>query len=402
MEPRSTKSWNQPRVRRISRAGDKELRSCGVDPASLKIFAPKMKQVFLLIEGVKLYAANIIKQTMLSLGGDAAVHRDVITGKVEFSNCLLMGDERHFHMLTDKLQHQPGLRELTREIECQLAGPPPGLTIEACGKAYSWQQLPVIMGILNLTTDSFSDGGSWSDPATALEHARQMVAEGAEIIDVGGESTRPGAEPVSAEEELKRVLPVIKALASEFDTPISIDTQKAAVARAAIDAGAVIINDVSALESDPAMLTVARESGAGLILMHMRGTPQTMQQQTDYDDVVQEVYRYLEERVNFCLASGIRPESLMIDPGIGFGKDLEGNLSLLRQLADFNSIGVPILLGHSRKRFIGQLTDTEVDERETGTDAVTAWAALEKIQLVRVHNVRHAQQIRSVLRAIQP
>ena len=197
------------------------------------------------------------------------------------------------------------------------------------------------MGILNVTPDSFSDGGKYLDPGTALQHALDMVKQGAEIIDVGGESSRPGSPSVDAEEEISRIAPIIKELATSLTIPISIDTTKAAVARAALHEGATIINDISALRSDPDMMNLARESGCGVILMHMRGTPKTMQDDTIYKDIIGDIYTFLDERIEACLAAGISPESIIADPGLGFGKDLQGNLSIMRHISEFKSLHVP-------------------------------------------------------------
>jgi dihydropteroate synthase len=205
---------------------------------------------------------------------------------------------------------------------------------------------------------------------------------------------------VDEKEERSRVLPVIEELASRIDLPISIDTTKATVAEAALAAGATIINDITALTGDPKMMALARESGCGVILMHMRGTPQTMQQDTNYSNIIQEIYAYLDERIEACLTGGISPSSIIVDPGIGFGKDMEGNLSLLRHIAEFKSLGMPVLLGHSRKAFIGKILDAAANDREEGTDAITAWSTIHKVDLVRVHNVLHATRLRAVIRSI--
>ena len=208
--------------------------------------------------------------------------------------------------------------------------------------------VPFVMGIVNVTPDSFSDGGKWLDPERAIEHALRLEAEGAAILDVGGESTRPGAEPVDAEEELRRVLPVVEALAERAAAPISIDTSKAAVARAAIDAGAEIVNDVTGLEGDPEMPAVVADAGVGVCVMHMRGTPRTMQANPEYDDVVSEVKGYLAERVERLAEAGVDRERICLDPGIGFGKTTAHNLELLRRVEELHELGRPVLVGHSR------------------------------------------------------
>jgi len=244
------------------------------------------------------------------------------------------------------------------------------------------------MGALNVTPDSFSDGGAFLDPDAAADRALAMEREGADIIDIGGESSRPGAEPVPLEEELRRVLPVLERLRGRLRIPISIDTTKAEVAEAALQAGAEIVNDISALRFDPRMGEVVAKSGAGLVLMHMRGTPKTMQQDPTYADVVAEVRDFLAQRVEHAVSLGIDRELIAIDPGIGFGKTVEHNLELLRRLPELCELGHPVLVGPSRKSFIGAVLDLPVEERLEGTLAACAVAVVRGADIVRVHDVR--------------
>jgi dihydropteroate synthase len=243
------------------------------------------------------------------------------------------------------------------------------------------------MGIINVTPDSFSDGGRALALADALTLARQHAAEGADILDIGGESSRPGAEPVPLEEELRRVLPAVEAIAAEVPLPISVDTTKAEVARRALAAGACIINDISALQADPEMLAVVAESGAGIVLMHMRGTPQTMQENTHYADVVDEVYDVLARRVGFVEAQGIPRTRIAIDPGIGFAKRTAHNFDLLRNLDRFGSLGCAILIGTSRKGFLGKATRRPPGERTTASVVSSLLGILQGAGIVRVHDV---------------
>lgn len=246
-----------------------------------------------------------------------------------------------------------------------------------------------VMGILNVTPDSFSDGGEHFNTETALAHARRMIVEGAELIDIGGESTRPGAVPVPAGEEIARTVPVIAALRAEWDGLISIDTTKAMVAAAAFDAGADIVNDVSGLLADHEMARVCAESGCGVVVMHRQGTPQTMQKSPRYDDVVIEVREFFSERLLTLVAAGIDSVAVCFDPGIGFGKTLDHNLALLRALGEISAAGRPLLLGVSRKSFIGKiLGDDLIDAREWPTVALTANAREQGVMLHRVHSVR--------------
>ena len=247
----------------------------------------------------------------------------------------------------------------------------------------------LIMGILNATPDSFSDGGRFDGAKKAIEHGLQMVEAGADIIDVGGESTRPGAAPVPASEEIARTVPVIEKLREQTDCLISIDTMKASVARAAVEAGADIINDVSAL-TDPAMAAVVAETGAGLVLMHMRGTPQTMQANPDYADAVSEVRAFLEERLAFAVGRGVAKAQIALDPGIGFGKNDEHNVALLRHLPELVALGRPVLIGASRKGFIGRLLGCEVDERLAGSLAAGVFAVMRGAHILRVHDVKES------------
>jgi dihydropteroate synthase len=256
------------------------------------------------------------------------------------------------------------------------------------------------MGILNVTPDSFSEGGRFFDRDDAVKHAVQMVADGADIVDVGGESTRPGSDPVAADEELDRVLPVIERLIEEIPhTPISIDTRKAAVAIRALEMGATILNDVSA-GADPEMLSVVRERDAAVVLMHMKGEPKTMQAAPTYEDVVGEVYEFLRERIEAAEFAGIDSERIAIDPGIGFGKDLGHNLELMHGVDTFLDLGRPLLVGPSRKRFIGAILDLPEDQRVEGTIGAVAWMVARGAHVVRVHDVREVVRAVRVIDAI--
>lgn len=246
------------------------------------------------------------------------------------------------------------------------------------------------MGVLNVTPDSFSDGGKFLATASASHRARAMVEEGADILDVGGESTRPGSEGVSVEEEISRVIPVIQAIVSECSTPVSVDTSKAAVAEAALQAGAKIVNDVSGL-SDPGMMDVVRRYQAGLVIMHMKGTPRSMQDAPVYEDVTSEVGSFLSGRVRTAIAAGIAAEQIVVDPGIGFGKTLEHNLTLLQSIGELGAMtGRPVLIGVSRKRFIGMITGRDVQDRLAGSLAAAGFAVLRGARVLRVHDVKES------------
>ena len=251
----------------------------------------------------------------------------------------------------------------------------------------------LVMGILNLTPDSFSDGGLFTSVDAAVENAERMVAEGADIIDVGGESSRPGADSVPAEVEMDRVLPVIERLAKAVETPISIDTYKSSVAKYALDAGACIVNDISALRGDPDMARIVAEAGVPVVLMHMKGTPRNMQLDPRYDSLISEIISFLKARIQAAVDAGISPDQIIIDPGIGFGKTIVHNLEIIRRLREFKSLGKPILIGTSRKSFIGKVLDLPVDDRLEGTAATVALAISGGADIIRVHNVKEMVRV---------
>ena len=260
---------------------------------------------------------------------------------------------------------------------------------------------PMVMGVLNVTPDSFSDGGQYLDPGAAVKHALEMAEEGADFIDVGAESSRPGAEPVSEAEELRRLIPVVREVCRRVSVPVSVDTTKAAVAMAAIEAGAAMVNDISACETDPAMMSTVAAAGAGLVLMHMQGTPPTMQQAPQYGSVVDDVLDFLRARMQAAVQAGIAADQILLDPGIGFGKNLNHNLTLLAGLDTFQSLGRPILVGVSRKAFIGEVLGRRTDDRLMGTAAAVAAAVLRGATVVRVHDVKAMQDVVRVIDAIQ-
>ncbi|MEJ7797058.1 MAG: dihydropteroate synthase [Solirubrobacteraceae bacterium] len=245
---------------------------------------------------------------------------------------------------------------------------------------------PVVMGIINVTPDSFSDGGEWFDAADAIAHGRALIAQGAAILDIGGESTRPGAEPVSANEELCRVVPVLEGLA-DAGARLSVDTSKAAIATAALDAGATIVNDVTALRGDPAMAQVVAERGCDVCLMHMLGEPRTMQLDPVYHDVVADVAAFLSERLAFAVAAGVDEQRIWLDPGIGFGKTIDHNLELLRRLEEIVALGRPVVVGTSRKAFLGTITDRATGDRIAATLATNVLALASGATIFRVHDV---------------
>ncbi len=258
------------------------------------------------------------------------------------------------------------------------------------------------MGVVNVTPDSFYDGGRYTLPEMAIAHALKLVEQGADIIDIGGESTRPGADPVAENEELARVIPVVEGLARQATIPISIDTSKSRVAARALECGAYIVNDVSALRQDPAMASVIARSNAAVVLMHMQGTPQTMQRSPQYVDVGGDVVQFLDERVQFALQAGIARTNIILDPGFGFGKLISHNLDLLKRLSAFTVLNYPLLVGLSRKGFIGTIVGKPVDDREWGTAAAIALAVDRGAHIVRVHDVAMTIDVVTMAAALSP
>ncbi len=383
---------------------EEQLRQLGVTDGGVAYMAPKCLSLCIKLHDVAVGAANILKQEMLSLGGDAAVARGVVNGSTLRSDVLLLGTVAKLQKLVDKLSRQSffGLDAIRQEVaQCirlQLAP----ITSMQCGATTLHFSTPAIMGILNVTPDSFSDGNKWLSHDAAVEYALQMIEDGAQIIDIGGESTRPGAAEVTAEQEIARVMPVIETLRRHTDCPISIDTHKAVVADAALAAGASIINDISAFTMDAAMVDVALHyPAAPLILMHMQGTPQTMQNNPHYHDVMNDILGYLAGRIQYCTEAGIARERIIIDPGVGFGKSHTDNLTILRRLEEFRALGVPVLLGASRKSFINRIYPAVPEDRLEGSLATTAQAFYQGAAIVRVHDVKAHKRLLDVLRAIR-
>lgn len=271
---------------------------------------------------------------------------------------------------------------------------------EFLGRQFSLGDIPRLMGIVNATPDSFSDSGQFFDPALAVERALVLIEQGADFIDIGGESSRPGAEPVTLDEELRRVIPVISALAARTNVPISIDTTKAEVARQSMLAGASIVNDISGLTFDRDMPRVCAETGAGIVCMHIQGTPQTMQINPQYEDVVKDICRFLEGRLGDLEQSGIPRARVMLDPGVGFGKTAWHNLEILSHVGDFRALGRPVCIGHSRKRFIQKILGRPVDERVFATVGVSIALAMQHTDLIRVHDVAATRDALLAWRAV--
>jgi len=366
-----------------------EIRKVGVEASSIAWLSPKALFLAVKLENVSTFCANIIKQEMLGKGGDAAVNRGVANFSVQSSDVLIMGTYNQYERLIYKLGMQSGsLKEIANEIQRILEGLGTGKPeYFECGK----HRLPIgektyIMGILNVTPDSFSDGGRFIDTESALKRALEMIEQGADIIDVGGESTRPGYEPVDELEEINRVVPVIERLVNEIKVPVSIDTSKAAVAQKALAAGAVIVNDIWGLQKDPLMAEVVSGYGAGIVIMHNKETK-------EYSDLMGEIVGFLRNSVEIAEKAGIKRENIIVDPGVGFGKKLEHNLEVMRRLKELDTLNLPMLVGTSRKSLIGNILDLPVDERIEGTAATVTLSIANGADFVRVHDVKEMTRV---------
>ena len=377
-----------------------EIAQLGVHPASCGIFAAKSQIVPLKLTQVRTPAANIIKQEMLAAGGDCAVPGNCILNDTKYVDAVLLGTVKHYRILASKLAQMPffGLAKIREDLEKLLSQQQP-VTLLADGRQLTYEKMRV-MGILNVTPDSFYSGSRVGTDVVA--RAEQMLADGADILDIGGESTRPGSDAVSVEEETRRVVPAIEAVKKALpQSVISVDTYHAATAQAAINAGADIINDVTALTGDEAMAQVAAAAKVPVVLMHMRGTPKTMQQNCEYTNVVTEVAAYLQQRAEELAGLGIGADKIILDHGIGFAKNTEQNLELLRGLDALTSFGYPVLLAASRKTVIGDvLGGLPPQERLEGTIALSLQAVYAGAQMVRVHDVKENVRAIRMLEAV--
>ncbi|MGC8709188.1 MAG: dihydropteroate synthase [Thermoplasmata archaeon] len=372
----------------------------GVAKEGQEIMENKAKFYIVKIENLPIKDAIILKQEALSLGMDCAVSWNVVSLKAEKTDALLFGTKKQFDFLTKKMFIQPfNGRELSEEINEAISN------FE--NEFYVWKfrddsldlSNVCVMGILNVTPDSFSDGGKFFDRQKALEHAERMVEDGADIIDIGAESTRPGSTPIDAKEEISRLSMVLDDLSS-LTVPVSVDTYKPEVAQFALDHGAKIINDVFGLRKE-GMMEVIKRYDAGVIIMHMKGEPQTMQQNPAYENVTSEVIQFLRERSLEAVRFGIKKENIAIDPGIGFGKRLEHNITLLRELQSFKSLGFPIVVGVSRKGFIGEILERDVNERLIGSVASALFAVMNGASIIRAHDVRETKEAIRMLEALR-
>ena len=387
---------------------DEAIAEIGAHPASRLIFAHKSRILPFKLTQVRTPAANILKQEMLAAGGDAVVPAGCIVNADKYVEVLLLGTLKQYKLLLKKLEQMQyfGLKQVAEELALAVAAelePSVLKTTLADGRILTYDRM-CVMGILNITPDSFYAGSRVPMLDDVVACAGLMLEHGAGILDIGGESTRPGSDSVDGEEERKRVLPVIEALRKAYpEAVLSIDTYRADTAEAALAAGADIINDISAMEADARMADVVVRTKAPIILMHMRGTPKNMQQNCQYQDVVQEVAVYLAERAQLLRERGVGPDKIILDPGIGFAKNVEQNLRLMRDLHVLTSFGYPVLLAASRKSTIGAvLGGVPTEERLEGTIATSLQAVQAGAQMVRVHdvlaNVRAIRMLEAILK----
>ena len=379
------------------------LKRIDVDPFGIEAMVPKMENINILLEGIECKVANIMKQEMLSIGGDVAVARGSVDCSIDKTDAVIVGTIKHVSKFADKVSVQQfGLKEISGNIKKLLSNiVKDDFILRTPERKIELGNRTMIMGIINNTPDSFSDGGMFNCVEEAVEYGVRLEGEGADFLDVGGESSRPGSAPVSTEEERERVIPLIRGLKRQVKAPVSIDTTKAEIARAAIDEGAEIINDISAMRFDEKMPEVAASYRTPVILMHMKGIPKTMQKgDISYRSLMNETIRFFRERIEKAEFGGIDIENIIIDPGIGFGKTTKDNLKLLKYLKEFKTLGKPILLGTSRKRFIGEITGGDLPDRIEGTAATVTAAIMNGAHILRVHDVKFMKKVSTMADAI--
>ena len=396
------------RVRSLCLPSDEEwkrqLDLIGADACTWDRLSLKSSVLTLAVDPIPAPAATILKQCMLSGGADAIVSRDTITCSVPNTRVLIAGTPRQLIRAADSLRGQPfGLGDLSVDILKAVNSPPAApKTIHAGNRLLDFTDSPLIMGILNLTPDSFSDGGVYTDVPSAVTRALEMTRQGAQIIDIGAESTRPGSDPVPPDVQIERLMPVLNRLSEEkISSVISVDTSSGEVGCAALEAGAGMINDVTAL-SDQRLAEAVSGSEIPVVLMHMAGVPRNMQESPVYTDVMEDVYSFLESRIEHAEAMGISRERIIVDPGIGFGKRLEDNLRLIRRLSEFSWLGCRVLLGHSRKSFLGALADEKDPVLRDSLSHIVSGIVHGSADILRVHDVRGTAQALKVARKLMP
>jgi len=378
----------------------------GCDPAGCRIMSSKGISCVVKIKAVDCWQANILKQEMLSLNGDVAVARGAITGKLKKTDCIVIGNLSQINNLVEKLKRQPAsLNKIAAQIKETVENSQrDSFTLKAGRFNLELGKRTLIMGIVNVTPDSFSKDGllkNGDDLSCAIPYVEKLIRDGADILDIGGESTRPGARKVPVKDEIKRVVPLIKKLSKKTKIPISIDTYKPEVARAALDAGAVMVNDILGLEpKDPMLKVLKRFPRVPVVVMHIQGLPRTMQENPVYKDLMNEILCSLQNSIDAGLQAGIARERFIIDPGIGFGKTLEHNLEIIHRLPELKTLGRPILIGTSRKSFIGKILRKKENGRVFGSAASVVCAIANGAKIVRVHDVGPMKEVVKLADAI--
>lgn len=374
----------------------------GADPTLWSWTGGSFLPLHLRVEKIAPSSADLLLQKMRSMGGEGMVDRHGLVNGDERRNALLAGTHRQFEHLIVELDRDPVLKSLGQALKETIENSSKSLySIRCLHRTYPLGKRTLVMGVLNVTPDSFSDGGLYFERDRAVKHGLRMVEEGADFLDIGGESTRPGSKPVPFEEELGRVIPVIEDLVKQVQIPISIDTSKSKVAKEAVNAGAQIINDISGLHVESSLAQVAVEANTPLILMHIRGTPETMQQNVHYHSLFSEILEYLKESIQRAETAGVDPHQIVVDPGIGFGKTVRDNLLIIKHLAEFRVLGKPILLGTSRKSFIGKILDADATERLEGSLSSIAISVLQGAHIIRTHDVLPAKKAIAIADAIR-
>lgn len=395
------------RVYLLNPVSDREVvsyfQAIAVHPDGIEIMEKKSAFYTFRIKDLTSPAANVLKQEALAAGAELATAWNVIKDPDITADALLMGTYRQMEIIVRKIKAQQfGLSDIAVQLESAIGNLfNASVHFRYRDTSMDFENGPKLMGVVNVTPDSFSDGKRYFSADAAVAHALSLCEDGADIIDIGGESTRPGSDPVDAGEEKRRVIPVIKRLREKTGIPISIDTVKSEVAAQALENGADIVNDVSAMTFDPDMPHVIGKYRAGVVLMHMKGTPKTMQVEPEYGDVMAEVLSFLEQRAAAAEKAGIGRDCIILDPGIGFGKTIRHNLLLLKHIRAFKSLGFPVLVGASRKSFIGQLANAGTGDRMPGSIAAAVWAAAQGVDIIRVHDVKETKQALTITQHIR-
>jgi len=386
----------------IGTAGDlkRHLGEIDVPDAEIERIADMFLYVTLKLEGVDTRAANLMKSLVETLGGTLAMRKEAHEFTVRDTDLIISGSRHTLSLLATRLKGEPfGLDAIASEITACISS---GSRLMSWGsRVLDFTRKTYVMGILNCTPDSFFPASRSETLREALKNAREMIGAGVDIIDVGGESSRPGSDPIEAEEEIRRVIPVVQAIRKESDIMVSVDTRRKDIAERALEAGADIINDISGLKHNEELARLVARRRVPIVLMHMRGTPKTMQKQAAYKNTISEILRELQPSIAAALGAGIAPEMIIVDPGVGFGKRAQDNLRIIRELASLKSLNFPILIGLSRKSFIGEILDRPVEKRLTGTVTANTLAVINGANIIRVHDVGDAVEMVKVIDSVR-